>query len=96
MISVSKMKPRIVHQVLLPVICVIIATRGAGFLLRQIGISTITVPSLILNILLTAALYLLMLLLTRTIGRDEGEVFQAAMGIRSRGSHAINRLRDRA
>jgi stage V sporulation protein B len=79
MVSVSKIKPRIIHQVCMPILCIIGATNLAKLILRLLPWGMGNVIELILGILLTLAMYLSLLLITRTIGKDEGEFLYASL-----------------
>lgn len=79
MFSVSKMKPRVIHQVIMPILCVIGATNGAKLILSFINHPFGAVLELILHILLTITLYILLLLVTKTIGSEEGEFLYASL-----------------
>ena len=79
MITVSKMHPKVFHQVFMPVLCIIGATNGAKLLLMPTNEIRFGIWSLILHILLTVTLYLLLLRATGTLGCDEMELLQASL-----------------
>ncbi len=79
MFSVSKMKPKVFHQVIMPIICVIGATNVSKLLLSLINHPFGAVAELVLHIILTIMLYVVFLLITKTIGSDEGEFLYASL-----------------
>ncbi|MBE6685278.1 MAG: hypothetical protein E7592_06475, partial [Ruminococcaceae bacterium] len=79
MISVSKIKPRVIHQVAMPIICIVGATNVAKLILIALPWNLGGVLELVFGILLTLAIYAGLLLLTRTIGTDEGEFLYASL-----------------
>ena len=79
MISVSKIKPRVIHQVAMPMVCIIGATNTARIILKALPLRFVGAWELIFGILLTLAIYVGLLLLTRTIGSDEGEFLYASL-----------------
>ncbi len=78
MMSVSHMKPRIFHQVLMPVVCIIGATNIASIVFHFIPIFS-NVLDLVLKISLSAFIYILLLFVTGTLGKDESEFFNASL-----------------
>lgn len=79
MLTVTKMKPHPLHQVIMPLICVIGATTLSNILLSLFPHLFSAVIELILHIILTVILYMILLLLTKTLGSEEGEVFRASV-----------------
>ena len=78
MISVSKMKIRLLHQIILPILCIIGATNLAHLLLLLMPLPIENTIGLTVAIALTVAIYIILLLLTRTIGKDEWEFLNAS------------------
>ena len=78
MLSVTKMKFKIFHQILMPVLCILGATNSAYFVLKIFDIKG-DVFDLVLHILLSIFFYIAFLYITKTIGRDEREVFFFAL-----------------
>lgn len=79
MISVSKIKIRVVHQIAMPVICVIGATNLSRIVLSLIMLPINDAAALVLEITLTIGIYVILLNLTRTIGSEEKEFLNAAL-----------------
>jgi hypothetical protein len=79
MISVSKMKPRVLHQVAMPVICIICSTQLARIVLSLTEGFFDRVTTLVLSIILTLAIYISLLLLTKALGNDEFELLRASL-----------------
>ena len=79
MISVSKIKVRIVHQIAMPIICVIGATNLSRIVLSLIKLPINDAAALVLEITLTIGIYVILLNLTRTIGSEEKEFLNAAL-----------------
>ncbi|MBE6584809.1 MAG: hypothetical protein E7649_07565 [Ruminococcaceae bacterium] len=79
MLSVSKMKPRVLHQVFMPILCIIGSTQISRLLLFISPFNMSAVLELILNVAFTVALYVALLLLTRTLDKDEFELLNASL-----------------
>ncbi len=79
MISVSKMKPRIFHQVVMPIICIIGATNISNLLMQNTQVIGSRSGRLVFQIFVTSAIYIVLLLLTRTLGKDESELLNASL-----------------
>lgn len=79
MFSISKMKPKIFHQVGMPILCVIGATNVSKLLLSLINHPFGAVTELVLHIILTVTLYIMLLLVTKTIGSEESEFLYASL-----------------
>lgn len=79
MFSISRMRPRVFHQVAMPILCIIGATNGAKIILSMINYPFGEISELVLNILLTTALYVSLLLVTKTVGVEEGEFLYASL-----------------
>ncbi len=78
MISVTKMRFKIFHQILMPVICILCATNISYFALRIFDIKG-QILDLSLHVILSVFFYIAFLYLTKTIGRDEKEVIFFAL-----------------
>lgn len=78
MISITKMKFKIFHQILMPVICILCATNASYFVLRIFDIKG-QILDLSLHVILSVFFYIAFLYMTRTIGRDEKEVIFFAL-----------------
>ena len=78
MLRVTKMKFKIFHQILMPVICILCATNTAYFVLRILDIKG-QIFDLVLHIVLSVFFYVAFLYITKTIGRDEREVIFFAL-----------------
>ena len=79
MISVSKIKPKIIHQVIMPIACIIGATQLSRLSLSLIGGSLDKALGLVLSIALTVGIYIALLLITKTISKDEFEFLNASL-----------------
>ena len=84
MSSVSKIRFKIFHQVVMPILCIIGATNLSLLLIKLMPVAMPKVTSLIINVLLTVALYIVFLIVTKTVGKDEKEfLYPALMSKRS-------------
>lgn len=79
MISVSGIKPRVFHQVIMPLICIIGATQISGLTVSFTGNVFGRVTALVFGVILTVALYIALLLVTRTLANDEFEFLNASL-----------------
>ena len=79
MISVSKIKPSIMRGVVLPIFCIIGATNISKLILYFVPITLEGFWGLTVQIIMTVLLYLLLLLTTRTIGKDQWEFIYASV-----------------
>lgn len=78
MISVTKMKFKIFHQIFMPVICILGGTNASYLLLKLANIKN-EILDLTLHIVLGIVFYILFLYITRTIGSEEKEVITQAL-----------------
>ena len=78
MLSVTGMRPRIFHQVVMPIICIVGATVVSNIIFRHVVHIFDGTAELILNIATVVIIYILLLTATKTIGKDEREVFRAS------------------
>lgn len=83
MISVSGIKVKILHQIAMPILCIIGATNGVKLILSLTSHPFGQVTELILHVVLTTLVYLILLLVTNTIGKDEKEVISASLLLKS-------------
>lgn len=74
LLKCTETRPRIFHQVILPTVCICIATTASNIILSFTHHPFGEVIELILHISLVIALYGVLLLLTKAIGKDEKEV----------------------
>ncbi len=79
MISVSKIKPRIFHQVIMPVVCIIGATQISRFALYISPFKFDRAFELVISVILTIGIYLSLALVTRTLDKDEFELLSASL-----------------
>ena len=79
MISVSKIQPSIMRGIVLPIFCIIGATNMSKLVFYFVPISLEGFWVLAVQITLTALLYILLLLTTRTIGKDQWEFIYASV-----------------
>ena len=73
MISVTKMRFKIFHQVFMPVLCILGGTNTSYLCMRLADIKN-EIIDLVLHIVLSVVFYVLFLYITRTIGSEEKEV----------------------
>lgn len=92
MISVSKIKIKPFHQIVMPVICMIGATNLSKIALILIPTKYYGAPLLAIGIILTSLIYLLLLLATRTLGGDEWEFINASLMSQSRYDRKFRRV----
>ena len=78
MVSVTKIKFKVFHQIFMPVICILGATNTAYFTLRVFDIKE-QILDITLHIILSIFFYIAFLYLTKTIGKDEKEVIFFAL-----------------
>lgn len=78
MISISQIRVRVIHQIAMPILCIIGATNLSRLILYGIGSRVDDITALVLGIILTTVLYVALLNITRTIGTDEKELLNAA------------------
>lgn len=79
MISVSGIRPRVFHQIIMPILCIIGATQGARLILRFIPILPSQASGLTVSIIISLAIYIGLLYITRTLGGDEFELLNASL-----------------
>ncbi len=79
MISVSKMRPKIFKQVLMPILCVIGSTNLSKLFLNLLPASLSDGLTLTLGIIISSLVYIAALFLTKTVGNEEGEFLRAAL-----------------
>ena len=79
MISISKIRVRVIHQVAMPILCVVGATNLSRIILHFVNLPIGDVAALILEIILTIGIYVVLLNLTRAIGSEEKEFLNAAL-----------------
>ena len=79
MISISKIRIRVFHQVAMPILCIVGSTNISSLILRFVHLSTSDGLILAVGIVLTIAIYILLLFITKTIGSDEKEFLYAAL-----------------
>lgn len=79
MLSVSKMQPRVFHQIFMPILCIIGATNAVNVILRFLHFQLSGVIDIVLKISLTVALYIILLLITKTVGKEEKDFLNASL-----------------
>lgn len=79
MISVSQIKIKIIHQIVMPIVCIIGATNISNLIFYIFKIGPDGASGLVFAILLTIILYILLIFLTGSIGSDEKEFLFAAL-----------------
>lgn len=78
MISVSKIKPKVFHQVIMPIVCIIGATQLSKLILSPISYTFNKIVALVLSIILTVGIYIALMLVTKTLSGDEFELLNAS------------------
>ena len=78
MASITKMKFRIFHQILMPSLCVVGAASCSSLVLRVMRLSN-SAFSLVMHIAFAVAFYIFFLYLTGAVGDDEREVISFAL-----------------
>jgi stage V sporulation protein B len=78
MISISKIKPKIFHQVIMPIACIIGATQLSRLIISAASGALDGAWELALSIILTTGLYIVLLLVTKTLSADEFELLNAS------------------
>ena len=78
MISISKIKPKIFHQVIMPIVCIIGATQLSRLIISAASGALDGAWELALSIILTTGLYIVLLLVTKTLSGDEFELLNAS------------------
>ena len=79
MMSICKIHVRVFHSVVMPILCIIGATNLSSIVISILRLNACSVIGLIFSIVLTVALYILLLLLTKTVGKDEKEFLHASL-----------------
>ena len=79
MISVSKIRPKVFHQVIMPIICIIGATQLSKLILSLVTGLFEKIFALVLSILLTVGIYIVLLFITKTLSNDEFELLNASL-----------------
>lgn len=95
LLSVSGMRPRIFHQIVMPIVCVIGATNLSKIALSALFGEISGGIALTCAIAVTLVLYIVLLFVTRTVGNDEKE-FLAASLMRSDRYNRKYRIKDAA
>ena len=79
LLSVSRMRPRIFHQVVMPIICIVGATNLSKLMLTAIGIDISGGIALTVAIILTSVAYVALLFITKSVGGEEKEFLTASL-----------------
>lgn len=89
MFSITKMRPRIFHQVAMPILCVIGATNISRLLIIPISRAFGKGAILTIGIILASIIYIALLFVTRTVGNEEKEfLFASALSEKQYAKHA--------
>lgn len=78
MVSITKMRFKILHQILMPVLCILGSTNCAYFVLRLLDIKN-EIFDIVLHICASVFFYIAFLYATNTVGDDEKEVITFAL-----------------
>lgn len=79
MIAVTGMRPKIFHQVIMPLLCIIGATNASSILMKLLSIGSVGGVGLATQIIFTSFGYIMLLFITKTVGKDEKEFLRAAL-----------------
>lgn len=79
MISVSRIRVKVFHQVIMPVLCIIGATNGVNLFMKLFNVGVESGFGLTLYIILTFCAYIALLLITKTVGKEEKEFLSASL-----------------
>ncbi len=79
MFRATKTKPKILHQLISPLLCIAITSFVSGVILDNINHPFSAVTELCIHIVLIALIYIVTLLITRTIGKEEAEVIRYSL-----------------
>lgn len=79
MLSVTGMKPKIIHQTVMPLICIILSTILSNLIMSRICHHSSSPLGLTVHIFFVLILYILFLSITKTIGQDEREVIRCSL-----------------
>ena len=79
MASISRVRFKLFHQLVMPILCIVGATNLSLILIRAILPDLGRTCLLLFGIILTVVLYVSLLFITRTIGSDEKEFLNAAL-----------------
>lgn len=74
MFTATKTKPRVVHQVLSPFLCIALTGMISTLILKNINHPFPPTVELCIHVILICLIYIVMLLVTKTIGNEESEV----------------------
>ena len=91
MMSVSQMKIKPFHQLVMPILCIIGATNISKLAFALIPCPFTGMGVLAVRIILTILIYLLLLIATRTLGGDEWEFINASLLSQSRYDRKFRR-----
>lgn len=79
MLSVSKMHPKPMHQIFMPILCIVGATNAVNAILHLLHYQLSGIIDIVLKISLTIVLYIFLLLVTKTVGTEEKEFLNASL-----------------
>lgn len=79
MISVCGIRPRIFHQVIMPIVCIIGATNGVSLISRLLNFSFNGGFNPAIHISMTSFIYVALLFITKTVGKEEKEFLSASL-----------------
>ncbi len=79
MIEITSLKPKIFHQVIMPTLCIIASTFISNLILTHTKRIFPSAVELSLHVILVLVIYVIFLVLTKTVGRDENEVIYASL-----------------
>lgn len=78
MFSVTKMRPRILHQIAMPILCAIGATNLSKLVLNLLHVTLTRGALLTVGIILASLIYVALLFITKTVGGEEREFLFAS------------------
>ena len=79
MITICKMRVRVFHSVVMPILCIIGATNTVHLMTALFPFMSYGALGLIIGIISALSLYMVLLLITKTVGSDEKEFLYASL-----------------
>ena len=79
MISITSIRIKLMHQIIMPIVCIVGATQLSLFIINLTGIDPGSNIGLTACIVLTLLIYVALLLITGTLGSDEFEFLNASL-----------------
>ena len=96
MISVSGIRPKVFHQIVMPILCIVGATQGARLLLGFLPFAPNEALGLVISIIISISLYVGLLLITKTLGNDEFDLLNASLLTEKQYGKRLARIKENA